>query len=409
MQQTNSTNQLSRITQLDILRGFALLGILIMNIQSFAMPGAAYINPMAWGDMEGANLGVWIFSNVLADSKFMGLFSILFGAGVCLFAERAEKKSGKSAFLHYKRNFWLLIFGLIHGYFIWYADILYTYSICAFFIYWFRNRSPTTLIICGLFTLFVASFISLFTNYGLNNNYIPDSAVAQILTSWLPEASQLQSEIAAYTSNPIDQFHQRSHETFFLETQVFLSMFLWRAGGMMLLGMALYKNGILTGMKSKKYYLSLSIIGLLIGSSISGYGVMQNLENNFDMKYSMFFGSQFNYWGSIFSVLGYIGLINLAIKSEFAIGLLSRLANVGQMAFTNYIFHSLFCTFIFYGHGLGLYGQVERTTQLLIVLGIWGLQLWYSPIWLKTHRFGPLEWLWRSLTYGQKQPMKRSE
>lgn len=401
------TTKSSRINQLDIMRGFALLGILLMNIQSFSMPSAAYLNPTTWGDLQGINFVTWTFSHIFADSKFMGLFSILFGAGVCLFAERAMQKNGKSTALHYKRNFWLLIFGLLHAHFIWYGDILVSYALCAFWVYWFRNRSPRFLIISSILFLSGATIYSLFVQFALDYNYIPAQGIKEILTFWQPEATQLEAEISAYTGTLTEQFHHRSEEALMMESQVFLSIFVWRAGGMMLLGMALYKSGVLSGKRSFKFYLLLSLVGLAIGLSLSSFGTIKNIEHGFDMKYSMFFGVQYNYWGSIFTTLGYIGLINLAINKGFAIALQKRLANVGQMAFTNYIFHSVICTFIFYGHGLALYGQVERWQQLVIVVLIWLLQLWYSPLWLKIYRFGPLEWAWRSLTYWQRQPMKR--
>ncbi|NQZ11712.1 MAG: DUF418 domain-containing protein, partial [Algicola sp.] len=143
------------------------------------------------------------------------------------------------------------------------------------------------------------------------------------------------------------------------------------------------------------------------GLSITAYGLQRNFEESFAMDYAMFFGSQFNYWGSILTTLGYIGMIILAINQGVAKGLQQRLAAVGQMAFSNYIFHSLLCTFIFYGHGLGLFGEWQRSSQLLLVLSIWVLQLWYAPLWLKNYRFGPLEWLWRSLTYWQRQTMRK--
>jgi uncharacterized protein len=403
----NPTSSDERVNQLDILRGFALLGILLMNIQSFSMPSSAYLNPLAWGDLENVNFIVWAVSNVFADSKFMGLFSILFGAGVCLFAEKAQQKQGSSAWLHYKRNLWLLVFGLVHAHFIWYGDILVSYALCAFWIYWFRNRSARMLIVFSIVFLSIASIYSLLVNFSLNNNFISAEGVREILSFWKPEPSQLKAEIAAYKGSMLEQFHQRSEEAWFLETQVFISTFLWRAGGMMLLGMALYKNGVLRGQKSIPFYWYLSLIGVAIGLSLSCYGVQQNLAHNFELNYSMFGGSQFNYWGSIFTTLGYIGLVNLAILNGFAKNIQDRLASVGQMAFSNYIFHSVFCTFIFYGFGLGLYAEVERISQLLIVIVVWTIQLYYSPLWLKYYRFGPLEWGWRSLTYWQPQPMRR--
>ncbi|MFT4929885.1 MAG: hypothetical protein ACI8WB_006020, partial [Phenylobacterium sp.] len=236
--------------------------------------------------------------------------------------------------------------------------------------------------------------------------HIPD--LSGIRYFWQPDATQLQREIAAYTSNPLDQFKQRSPTALFMQTDIFISTFLWRAGGMMLLGMALFKSGVLSGQKSNRFYAKWAIVGITSGLFISAYGLHRNMQEAFALEYSMFFGSQLNYWGSVLTALGYIGLVNLAINHGIAKRLQQRLAAVGQMAFTNYIFHSIFCTFVFYGHGFGLLGQWDRATQLLLVIAIWVLQLWYSPLWLKHFRFGPLEWLWRSLTYWQRQDMRRT-
>jgi uncharacterized protein len=404
---TRPQSQSTRISHLDILRGFALLGILLMNIQSFSMPSAAYLNPMAWGDLQGANFGVWAFSHLFADLKFIGLFSILFGAGVCLFAQNAQAKLGSATLLHYKRNAWLLLFGLIHAHFIWYGDILYSYALCSFWVFWFRNKSPRFLILSSLLCLSVASLYSLFVHFSLTVGYIPAQSVSGIMRFWQPGTAQLEHEIAAYTGDMLSQLKQRHEEALFMQTDVFLSTFIWRAGGMMLLGMALFKSGVLSGQKSTGFYVKLTVIGLALGFATSVYGLQQNLNHQFALDYSMFFGSQFNYWGSVLTTLGYIGLINLAINFKIAIGLQTRLAAVGQMAFSNYIFHSVVATFIFYGHGFGLYSQVQRVWQLALVLLIWVFQLWASPLWLKHYRFGPLEWLWRSLTYWQRQPLKR--
>jgi uncharacterized protein len=139
-----------RIVSIDVLRGFAVLGILIMNIQSYSMIGAAYMNPWAYGDLTGANYGVWFLSHLLADSKFMTIFSLLFGAGVVLMASRSEAKGRPAAGVHYRRMIWLIIFGLLHGLVLWYGDILYVYGMCGLGIFLFRRRSPKFLLIFGL-------------------------------------------------------------------------------------------------------------------------------------------------------------------------------------------------------------------------------------------------------------------
>ena len=117
----------SRPLSLDTLRGFALLGILVMNIMSFSMIFSAYFNPTNYGDLTGANYWVWFLSHTLFDQKFMTLFSMMFGAGVVLFTERAEAKGESPRRLHYRRMLWLILFGLTHGFLLWYGDILYVY------------------------------------------------------------------------------------------------------------------------------------------------------------------------------------------------------------------------------------------------------------------------------------------
>ena len=395
----------SRIQHLDILRGLALLGILIMNIQSFSMPIAAYLNPTSWGDLEGVNFLVWLFSHVLADQKFMSLFSILFGAGICLFAERAEKKNNRSAWLHYKRNFWLLIFGLIHAYFIWFGDILVSYALCAFWVYWFRNRSPTTLFVLSVIFISIGWLHYLLVNFLLNAGYIPENEIQEILAYWQPTNNQLLAEVSAYQGGFSQQQEFRVTHAFFLQTQIFVLAF--RIGGMMMLGMALYKSGILIGKKSSSYYLGLAIIGLVLGLGLSSYGVSQNIANEFSFHYSMFLGYQYNYWGSVFTALSYLGLVNLIIQKNLLQAIQNRLASVGKMAFTNYILQSIVCTFIFYGHGFGLFSEVDRIYQIAIVVAVWILQLYLSPWWLEKFKFGPLEWAWRSLTYWEKQPLRK--
>jgi len=149
------------------------------------------------------------------------------------------------------------------------------------------------------------------------------------------------------------------------------------------------------------------VLGFLLGFSLVIFGVMQNFAHNWEFAYSMFVGSQFNYWGSILVSFGYIGMVMLIAKSGWIPAVVERFAAVGRMALTNYFMQTIICTTLFYGHGLGWFGQVERTSQVLVVLSIWALQLIISPIWLKYFRFGPFEWLWRSLTYWQKQPMRR--
>ena len=176
---------------------------------------------------------------------------------------------------------------------------------------------------------------------------------------------------------------------------------------MMLLGMALFKWKVLSAELPQRFYLRLGLSGFLLGILLCTTGVVLNFKNGWSMEYSMFLGTQFNYLGSVAMALAYIALVMAAINSKHFARCKTTFSAVGRMAFTNYILMSLICTFLFYGHGLGWFGSVERTYQALIVLGVWALLLLISPWWLKRFRYGPLEAFWRSLTYGRWQALKK--
>ena len=176
----------------------------------------------------------------------------------------------------------------------------------------------------------------------------------------------------------------------------------------MLLGMAFFKWAIITGEKSNKFYTIAGTIGLLIGLPIIITGIYTNFTADWVVNYSIFLGWQYNYWGSLIVAFAYLCLIMLISKFIRETFPGQSLSAVGRMAFTNYIMQSLICTFIFYGHGLGLFGSVERFMQLIIVVSIWIVQLIYSPLWLKYFQYGPLEWLWRCGTYFKWQPFRKS-
>jgi uncharacterized protein len=393
-----------RIISLDVLRGFAILGILIMNIQSFSMIEAAYINPAAYGSLLGLNKWVWILSHIFADRKFMSIFSILFGAGIVLFTSKAESKGLPSAGLHYRRIFYLFIIGMMHAYLLWYGDILVAYSICAIFAYLFRRIIPKKLLIIGILIFSVSSLLYFF--FGWSMPYWPKESLQGTMSFWNPGIEKVSAEISAYRGGWLPQMSHRIPASISFQTFIFFILTGWRAGGLMLVGMAFYKWGILSAKHSKRFYYTLMSTGFVIGIPIIVYGIVCNFAENWTMKYSMFLGWQYNYWGSLFITLGYICLIMLICKSEVLEKLTRPFAAVGRMALTNYLMQTVICTLIFYGHGFGLFGKVERTQQILFVFGIWVFQIIVSPIWLRYFRFGPAEWLWRTLSYQKIQPMR---
>jgi len=394
-----------RILALDVLRGFALLGILIMNIQSFAMVQASYPNPTVYGDLTGPNRWVWVLSHALADQKFISIFSILFGAGVVLMTGKVEAKGRSSAALHYRRTFWLIVIGMLHAYLFWHGDILVGYGICALLIFLFRKISPKWLLTVGLITASVPSLLSLL--FGWSLPFWPQDVYEKMLLIWRPNAEIIGAEIATYQGGWFEQMAHRIPAAFRMHTLIFLLRYGWRAAGLMLVGMALFKWQVLTANRSNRFYVMLMLTGFGIGLPLIIYGVHTNFAANWSLDYSMFLGWQFNYWGSFFVALGYISMIMLICKSSHFKKPTRWLAAIGRMALTNYLLQTIICTTIFYGHGLGLFGQVKRSEQILIVFGVWAFLLILSPIWLRFFRFGPAEWLWRSLTYRGFQPMRR--
>lgn len=383
-----------RIESLDLLRGFALLGILIMNMISFSNFGMGYVNPTLGAGLEGYNKWLHGFSHLFADMRFMSIFSILFGAGILLFSDNAERKGRKVWKYHYRRTGLLLIFGFMHAYLIWMGDILVAYAICGSIVFLMRKwKTKTLFVLSGIFFMLPVLF-SLMTYF-----FTPQAELQEIFSFANPSQEEIQSEINAYRGSYLDQMTPRISGALMLQTLVFLTEQMWRVLSMMLLGMILYRKGILSADKEKSFYQKLFFISLCIALLISGIGLYRSYNKEWEAVWSMSVGHYYNYVASIAGALAYIGLMMWWSKTDFMINMKSRLKSVGRMAFTNYILTSVICTFIFYGHGLGLFATMDRLEQWGIILLVWLLLLTISPIVLNRYKQGPLEWLWRKLTY----------
>lgn len=392
-----------RIAAIDVLRGFAVLGILVMNVQSYSMISAAYFNPMANDKGDGAGFAIWLLAHVFFDTKFMSIFSMLFGAGMALMSDRAASRGASATGVHYRRQFWLLVLGLAHAHLIWYGDILVPYALCGFILYSLRNVRPSRLIVAGF--CMTAVTVALFTGFALTIPAMPEEARTPMAQEWAPPPAAVEAEIAAYRGGWLGQMPHRTSNALGLETVIFLLLFFWRSGGLMLVGMGLFKLGVLSARSSPAFYRRLAAAGFGLGLPIVVLGVVYNTRHEFAWEHSQFQGTMFNYVGSLGVFLGYVALVMLAVQNGWLPAFQRRLQAAGRMAFTNYISQSVICTLIFYGHGLGMFEQVGRLGQLGIVVAIWVLQLLWSPWWLERFRFGPLEWLWRSLTYMKFQGM----
>lgn len=363
-----------RITNLDTVRGIATLGILLMNVVSFGLPVGAYLNLDLAGSNSTADWVVGVLGEIFIDQKTMGLFSMLFGAGIVVFADRAEAKGRRPVLLSLWRNLLLLGIGLVHTAF-WDGDVLTVYAICAPLLLMLRNRSARALFILGGAAM-AASALSL----ALAQRSI-DGTVADLGWIWFD-----------VDNDPVDA-----------ALIPFIGDAFLRALGMMLIGVGLYRAGIMHGTKPAAFYRRMVVWGFAIGLPLTTAGVIAVAARDFDGDVALI-GMVPNTAATIPIALGYLGLISLwnqrpdTPRHEIV-------RSVGRMALTNYLTQT----------ALGLlvlrvvfdFGTLGRSQLLVFVVVVWLLQLAWSKPWLDRFRFGPLEWLWRMVTYRSWQPLRR--
>ena len=423
-----------RLFAVDALRGFALLGILAMNIVDFAWPDVAYGNPMRGGGFEGTDRVVWYVNHLIFEGKMMTIFSMLFGAGLVLMDQRAAARGASVRGVYYRRVLWLLAIGMVHAYLIWGGDILVLYAECGLFLYLFRNRSPRALIVLGVAALLL--FVPLLLGFaaGLDSMKATaarvearqkagepstpfDKRIHEVWTEHLRKHFEPTSEERVTEWDKELSVHRGSYVGIVKERalpmligqiiQLIFGVPLF-AGGRMLIGMGLMKMGVFSASRSWRFYANMAALGYGIGLPLMAFDAARLIEHQFEMMDQLHGGILYNAFGSVVVALGHVGTIMLIVKSGAIAWLTRRLAAVGRMALTNYLAHSIICTTLFYGYGFGLYGTINRTGLAAIVLAIWTFQLIVSPIWLRYFRFGPAEWLWRSLTYWRLQPIRVS-
>ncbi|HJR59918.1 MAG TPA: DUF418 domain-containing protein [Vicinamibacterales bacterium] len=405
MPQPTPVSPTERLEPLDVLRGFALLGILAMNIRAMAAPFGAYMYPYALFEYEGASRAAYIFTSIVFDLKMMGLFSMLFGAGVLLYAGKPTASGRPPRGLWFRRMFWLLVIGLVHAYLIWDGDILVPYALCGILLLWWVRRLPAwALMAAGVALLTVGAGLGVF--HGVSWESMPEAERAKELEMWMPTTAQVQSQVAAMQGSYTEVVAHRAPFVFMAQTLYFLFFFFWRCGGMMLIGMSLFKWGFLDGSRPAATYARVAATCIPLGLGLAAYGVVELERVRFAMPPRTIV-DLWNYAGSVLASIGYAAALILLVKHGALDSLRRSLAAVGQMAFSNYLFQSTATAVLFLGWGFGLVGRADYAAQLLVVAAIWLLQLAVSPWWLSRYRFGPAEWVWRSLTYWQRQPMRR--
>lgn len=426
------TGQSERILALDTLRGIGVLGILLMNILDFGLPNA-YYDPTNAGGAEGVNLYVWVVTSLFVEGAFRGIFTLLFGAGVVLYTGRLERAGlGRgAAVLYYRRTIWLLVFGLINAYLLlWYGDFLFMYGVAGLFLFVFRNLPVRKLLLFAVPLLCIQTINGIRTYADFHALQV-EAEEALLLQATGKELSQDQLETIEYFEDwlavekpsPEDQaeeveatrasyataFDENAGSAWYMETEYLYTQGLWECLGMMLLGMALLKSGAFTAEWSAGKYWMMLVLGWGIGLPINALEVAYQLREGFAVDSVMFVSNITYDAGRIPLTLGHVAFVMLIVRAGVLRRTLRVLARIGQMALTNYITQSVICMFVFTGAGLALFDQFERYQLYYVVLAIWALQIAWSWWWLERYRFGPLEWVWRSLTRWEIQPLRRAE
>jgi uncharacterized protein len=424
-----------RIKMIDALRGVALLGILLMNIPEFSMP--QYFSEGFKTNPRDINFWVSAVISVFFEGKMRALFGMLFGAGVLLFVTQKEAAGKSTTWLYVRRMLWLILFGLIHAHVIlWIGDILYLYGWCGIVVYFCRKIQPKYLVLCVPIVALVD-----FTGGVIVHQYFRSHRIAYVeakkvenagtaltdtqkeaIKSWeklekdfIPNREQA-AENTKKMKGSYSTVGEHLRPMALIMQTIGVVLGIWDSLALMFLGLALYQWGFLTGQWSNTSYWRVMAIGYGLGLPLASYSFYHNVAYSPNLEAALLRMEQVAIpWTHLIYpfqrmllVLAHVSLLILLYKSTVLQGLFARLEAVGRMAFTNYIMHSVFCTLFFFGYGLNYFAELEYYQIYFVVLAIWIIQLIVSPIWLRYYRFGPLEWLWRSLTYWKRQPMLRS-
>jgi len=388
-----------RHLSLDILRGLGVMGILAVNAVGFAQPMAVYISPeLSPFPLVGHEATAWWVVHTFFHYKFVTLFSMLFGVSILLVGgERSDVARGA---LLRRRLGWLFIIGALHGLLLWFGDILLLYACVGLVVMRFRSWAPRKLFTVSLFVILLGSALAVAPYIAIEGS---PPAVQQDVMEKIGQPStpgEIPLGIAEMRQGLVPAMIHNAKDWGVLQLSS-LIVFSWRTGALMLLGMALFKTGFLTGRAPTWVYGLLVTLGAA-GLAWSGWENAAKLATHFAKPEALGRYQLAYEFLTLPITLGYASLAILLIRSSWLRALSRPLACLGQMAFTNYLTQSLIMTTIFWsGRGLGLFGQLDRVQLWGCVVAIWVLQLIWSPLWLSRFKMGPLEWIWRRLSYGK--------
>ena len=391
-----------RLFSLDVVRGLAILGILTANAMTFAWPHVVFANPPLQPGFDAEAAQGWQIMHVFFQDKMRTLFSMLFGASIFLIGgERSDKARGK---LLRTRLFWLAVFGLIHGLAFWFGDILLLYAWTGVFVMLVRSWSARRLLLVGVAINVVCSllYVGMMSMMAL----APPDALAQAMegAGWIDDPAKLQAMIAPFHGDAVSVTLHLMRQ--WLEISPFmLIIFLPATAALMMIGMGLFKAGFLAGRSPSWVY------GLFVVLGAASLWLIWRDSAAVIAAGFPFTETNTRPFNSVLAPLASLAYASaLILLARFGLKtILYPLAAAGRMAFTNYLTQTLIMTTIFYGgRGMGYFGQVGWPEMWLVIASVWVVQLIWSPLWLSRFSMGPLEWVWRRLTYGKGIALKRA-
>lgn len=371
-----------RIEAIDLMRGFSLLGILIINMLAFHSP-FSYIDPYTWFDGEG-NQTMFTIIDIFIQASFYPLFAMLFGYGLAMQFMRSQKKQQPFMPLAVKRLAVLLVFGILHAFLIWYGDILITYAMAGFLLIGMLRLNPGWLLGLGALIYTVPHILLLLLMF----------VAVSVDPNFYTGIQEVQNSLAAYPTGTFAEiFSQRFDDWMYSNNPMNYIILIVTILPFTMVGAAAAKWQLIERTKQyRKTWMALALIPFAIGL------LLKSTPYIFQPDYA------FTYLQDIFGgpllAISYAAIIALSAQYAKIRRVLSPVAKAGRMSLTTYISQSIIATFIFYSYGLGLYGQVDLITGTLMAFGIFAVQLIFSEIWLTKFRQGPLEILWRKITYG---------
>lgn len=405
-----STDISDRIVTLDVIRGVAVMGIFAVNVIGMSMIDAAYLNPTAPRGWDMADVSLWLVNYVVIDGKMRSLFSMLFGASMLIVIERAEAADERGWSVHFRRMGVLALFGLFHYWVIWFGDILFVYAMTGMAAFFFRNARPRFLIFVAalLFAWNAADNISAASDLHAKSVVAHSiRATAEQRREWAEATDGWATETDTYARDQVEHFHapfvERVADNNFWGPFQELERTWPETLALMLVGMALFRSGFLTGEWVDRSYWGVATWGIAIGGAACfALGITEWASGFYAPLILLLFvgiGAPFQ----LMMAIGYAAFIILLSRSGGAV--VARFAAVGRAAFTNYLGSSILGTAIFYG--LKLYGTLDRVQATLFVPIFWALMLLWSKPWLDRYRYGPFEWMWRSLARGKLQQLRK--